>query len=307
MKLLDAVLAAETAAERLRLFRLWERQYGPVFEIAGDDRWSEVLSQSLTQSRYPDLLRVYARLRRSFLDSLHRSTTMGSGYPNDDERDCHLTLYLLAEHLEGNLEPARAILEEMLLSGDSEMMGVASILFERMGAEAWPSFGRMREAFARYGVFEAPFHLGKALAACVRNDATRLADLQSALGEGNDGERQALLFAIAELGEAAAPLADSVLELARSASVDAETVSCAFIALGSLGVCSADVISQVKRGIDHPEWFVRGNAIAAAACLRLDPEEFVPLISAHLEDDEGNDWTPAEKAAEALTRYDREE
>ena len=43
-------------------------------------------------------------------------------------------------------------------------------------------------------------------------------------------------------------------------------------------------------------WFVRGNAIAAAACLRLDPEVFVPLISSHLDDDEGNDWTPAEKA-----------
>ena len=100
MKLLDAVVEAETAPDRLRRIRIWERQYSSISEIAVDDRWSEELSQSLTQSRYPDLLRLYARLRRRYLDSLHRSVETGPGYPDDNKLDCHLTLYLLAAHFE---------------------------------------------------------------------------------------------------------------------------------------------------------------------------------------------------------------
>jgi hypothetical protein len=68
-------------------------------------------------------------------------------------------------------------------------------------------------------------------------------------------------------------------------------------------VTTPEVCDAVREGIDDEHWFIRGNAMAAAGHLRLQPEVFVPLISSRLNDEEGCDWTPSESAITALGEY----
>ena len=87
---------------------------------------------------------------------------------------------------------------------------------------------------------------------------------------------------------------------------DAETRSCAFIALSGLGLDTEEVVGAVARGLGDPHWFVRGNAAGVAGAGRLDPERLVPLLVERLDDEEGHDWVPAEKALAALQGYGTE-
>jgi hypothetical protein len=173
---------------------------------------------------------------------------------------------------------------------------------EKMSAAGF-SFETARRTMARHGINEIPYKLGNAVANWVRADPARVAEIEAALVEGEDLEKQALCAVLQDLGEAAAPLLDRLLEVARSDELDPESRSCAISTLGALGVVNSLVSEAIEQALRSPHWFIRGNAAGVAGSLVLDPPHFIPLVMCLLEDDEGHDWSPSEKAVEALGKY----
>lgn len=297
---LDSLLQAQTTDDQKKALKKWTSLHGPVFEFMLTLSQPGIAASLVPPERFAELLDAYQRSRRYYLIQIKKN--LGSFTESDFEY--HMLLYSLAEHLEGDLEPVRPVMEKMLLNRDTEMMGVATKLFEQMGPQSWSSWPVIRQAFARHGTWERPFHLGKAVAAAVSDEPARLESLRSALREGNDKEQQALCQVLVELGPVAAPLADTVLEVANSKDADPETVSCVIMALGYLNVINAGITSLILQSIESEHWFLRSNAIATAGLLRLEPATCIPLITNHLRDDYGYDgWSASVAAVKALGQY----
>lgn len=297
---LDQLLQAQTPEEQKRALKAWKKAHGCVFELLATMNQPGVVASLVPPERFAELLDAYQRSRRHYLKQV---TGQMLTFAQADF-DFHMVLYSLAENLEGDLESVRPAMEKMLLNSDTEIVGVASHLFARMGVKSWPSWPTIRKAFALHGMWEMPFQLGRAVAAAVREDPKRLESLRVALLEGNDKELQALCQVIVELGTDAAPLADTVFNIADSMTATPETANCAIMALGYLGVTNPKICILIQKAIDSEHWFIRANAIGSAGLLRLDPDTFVPLIVQHLNDDYGHDgWSAAIAAVRTLGQY----
>lgn len=297
---LDSLLQARTTDDQKTALKKWKKVHGPVFEFMATLSQPGIVASLVPPERFAELLSAYQRSRRNYLAQIKKNIAAFT----EADFEYHMLLYSLAEHLEGDLEPVRPIMEKMLLNSDTEMMGVATKLFERMGAQSWNSWPVIRQAFARHGVWELPFSLGKAVAAAVRENPERLDPLRSALREGPGKEQQAICQVLVELGSLAAPLVDALFQVADSKSADPETASCAIMALGHLNVTSAEITSLILKSIESEQWFIRANAIASAGLLLLKPDTCIPLIAKHLHDDYGHDgWSASVAAVKALGQY----
>jgi len=297
---LDSLLHAQTTDERKNALKKWKKLHGPVFEFIATMSEPGIPASQVPPERYAELLESYQRSRRNYLTQIKKNL----GSFTEADFDYHMLLYCLAENLQGDLEPVRPLIEKMLLNDDVETVGVATKLFERMGARSWNSWPVIRQAFARHGTWERPFHLGNAVAAAVRENPERLEPLRSALLNGKDKEQQALCHVLVELGPVAAPLVDTVLGIANSKVADPETVSCIIMAIGYLNVTNAEIASLILKAMESEHWFIRSNAIASAGCLRLEPDLCIPVIIKHLPDDFGYDgWSASVAGVRALGQY----
>ncbi|MBL8824445.1 MAG: HEAT repeat domain-containing protein [Planctomycetia bacterium] len=302
MSPLDQLLQARTERERNAALKGWTKVHGPVFEFMVTINQPGVVALLVPADRFAELLEAYQRSRHHYLKQLSEQLPQLSF--DNDEFEYHLLVYSLAEHLEGDLEPIRPIMEKMLLEKDTEIMGVATKLFERMGVNCWASWPVIRKAFACQGMWESPFHLGNAVAATVREKPDRLEAIRTALQAGKEKEQQALCHVLVELGPLANPLTDDVIRITLTPSASPDTISCAIMALGYLGEKNAEISAILRHAIGSEHWFVRANAIASAGQLRLEPEMFVPLIIQRLQDDFGYDgWSASNAAVKALGQY----
>lgn len=297
---LDQLLQAQAPEEQKLALKAWKKAHGCVFELMATMNQPGTVASLVPPERFAELLDAYQRSRRHYLKQVtEQMLTFAQA-----DFDFHMVLYSLAENLEGDLQPVRPALEKMLLNRDTEIVGVASHLFARMGAKSWPSWPTIRKAFALHGMWEMPFQLGRAVAAAVREEPNRLESLRAALLDGMDKEQQALCQVIVELGTVAAQLAVALFNIADSKTATPETANCAIMALGYLGVTNPEICTLIQNAIDSEHWFIRANAIGSAGLLRLDPETFVPLIVQHLNDDFGYDgWSAATAAVRALGQY----
>jgi len=297
---LDQLLLAQTPEEQKAALKAWKKAHGSVFEFLATMSQPGTVASLVSPERFAELLNAYQRSRRNYLAQIKRNMAAFA----QDEFEYHMLLYSLAEHLEGDLESVRPIMEKMLLNRDTEIVGVATQLFDRMGTAAWASWPVIRKAFARHGVWEIPFHLGNAVVAAVREEPQRLESLRSALLEMQDKEQQALCQVLVELGTLAAPLTDTVFSIADSKTAAPDTINCAIMALGYLGVTNPRISTLIGSAIDSEHWFIRANAIGSAGLLHLDPDTFIPLIARHLDDHFGHDgWSAATAAVKALGQY----
>jgi len=302
MSPLDRLLQARTELERKDALKAWQKVHGPVFEFMVTMNQPGVVASLVSSDRFAEVLEAYQKSRHHYLqqlrDGLHQIIS------NNDELEFHLLIYSLAQHLEGDLEQIRPIMEKMLLEDDTEISGVATHLFERMGASCWASWPVICKAFARSGMWESPFHLGNAVAAAVREKPDRLEAIRTALQAGEEKEQQALCHVLVELGPLASRLTDDVISIVLAPAASPDTISCAIMALGYLGEKNAEISAIIRQAIGSEHWFIRANAIASAGLLRLEPETFVPLIIQYLQDDFGYDgWSAADAAVKALGQY----
>jgi len=256
---LDNLLSANTTEEFQTAFRAWEKAHGSVFEWLADPSRGQRIAQLIPVDRCLDVLRAYQCSRQLYLAHVEDMVALGNFAQLDF--NSHMLLMMLAEEQRGDPDDTRPILEQLLLTGDSEMRGVASEHFHRMGAACWDSFPVIVRVFAEAGVFELPFMLGKAVAQAIRAQPARLAELQKAWNQGNDLARQAICRVIEELGPTAAPLLDNLISMIEANSVESETISCAYLALGSMGVVNEQVKRLVRHAIGSDQWYIRGNAI----------------------------------------------
>lgn len=302
MSPLDRLLQANTEQARKNALKAWKKVHGTVFEFMVTMNEPGAVASLVPADRFAELLAAYQRSRHHYLEQVRIDTSQILF--NHDEFEYHLLLYSLAEHLEGDLEPIRPLMEKMLLERDTEIMGVATHLFERMGPSCWASWPVIRKAFAAQGIWERPFYLGNAVAAAVREKSERLEDIRTALQGGNEKEQQALCHVLVELGSLASLLTDEVICIASMQAASPDTVSCAIMALGYLGEKNTEISAILRQAISSEHWFIRANAVASAGLLRLEPKVFVPLMVNKLQDDFGYDgWSTSDAAVKALGQY----
>jgi HEAT repeat protein len=185
---------------------------------------------------------------------------------------------------------------------DSTLRSTAARMIAKIGRDAKTAAPVLLELMAQHGAYEAPYEIGRALAAVASFHDDVLTELAQRLESGTSNERQGIAATLRELGPRATRAICPLVRATRNG--DAAVRALAAAALGTVGRSNEEAVTALIVAARDPEWYVRGNAIKSLGELECRSEDVIPILINALDDPSGDpDWNVRDCAVQSLAQF----